>query len=450
MKCECVSLFPPDAHAPKKEMALAPERKPYSAGLLILHRISLRKDASSSKLRSGHGADLRSSCPVRSDPRQGPWFFQVWNRGRSGGQFRRKVESRLENIEEVRNRLISSEPSARSHRELVSPSELPVGKSRQDRVREALFRGGTLSLDNPRYLETVRTLTDELLRVDLEPTDLTIEALSFGNRPAEVRVVARESGVVAGLEEAAWLYTRFGLSAERLKADGECVEPNQVLLQIRGDCGNLLRLERTSLNLIQRMSGIATATRRLQEFVQSCASGTFVVATRKTAWGLLDKRAVHLGGGGTHRLGLGDAILVKNNHLLFFGHKEKEEEAVSLALRRAWPLRRHAAFLEVEVTGLAGALAAGRTFRELQQANPDSCPCLLMLDNVKPDEVAKIVATLRAEELWDHVLIEVSGKISGTEIEAYAACGVDAISVGALTHSCQVLDLHARMEPKAR
>ncbi len=354
-----------------------------------------------------------------------------------------------QSIEKAGNRPISSEPPAGSHRELVGPSELPAGKSRQDRVREALFRGGTLSLDNPRYLDTVRTLTDELLRVDLEPTDLTVEALSFENLPAEVRVVAREPGVVAGLEEAAWFYTRFGLRAERLKADGECVEPNQTLLQIQGDCGNLLRLERTSLNLIQRMSGIATATRRLQEFAQSCAPGTFVVATRKTTWGLLDKRAVHLGGGGTHRLGLGDAILIKNNHLSFFGDKE-EEEAVSLALRRAWPLRRQAAFLEVEVTGVAGALAAARTFRELQQADSDSCPCLLMLDNVKPDGVAKIVAALRAEELWDHVLIEVSGKISGTEIEAYAACGVDAISVGALTHSCRVLDIHARMEPKAR
>ncbi len=72
-----MSLIPPDAHAPKKEMALAPERKPYSAALLILHRISLPKDASSSKLSSGHGADLRSSCPVGSDTRQGPWFFQV-------------------------------------------------------------------------------------------------------------------------------------------------------------------------------------------------------------------------------------------------------------------------------------------------------------------------------------------------------------------------------------
>ena len=289
--------------------------------------------------------------------------------------------------------------------------------------------------------------TEELLRSDLEPADLTVEALALADRPAEVWIVATEPGVVAGVEEAAWLYGRFGLSVEPFKADGERVSPDDAVLRIQGNSKDLLRLERVGLNLIQRMSGIATATRRLQDLVQSRAPETCVVATRKTPWGLLEKRAVHLGGGGTHRLGLWDAILIKNNHLLFFGNKE--DEGVSLVLKRAWPLRREAAFLEVEVTGLAEAVAAGRTFRELQQADPDSCPCLVMLDNVKPEEVARIVAALRAEELWDHVLVEVSGKISEMAMEAYTACGVDAISVGAQTHSCRALDLCARMKLRA-
>jgi len=330
---------------------------------------------------------------------------------------------------------------------VVNSSGLQVARSRRERLMAALFRGASLTLDNSRYLGAVRSLTDELLRSDVEPADLTVAALGLADRPAEVRIVAAEPGIVAGLQEAAWLYGRVGLSVERFKADGERVSPEEAVLGIRGDSKDLLRLERVGLNLVQRMSGIATATRRLQELVQSRAPETFVVATRKTTWGLLDKRAVHLGGGGTHRLGLWDAILIKNNHLMFFGNKEDED--VSLVLKRAWPLRREAAFLEVEVTGLAGALAAGRTFRELQQADPDSCPCLVMLDNVKPEEVARIVAALRAEELWDHVLVEVSGKISETEMKAYAACGVDAISVGALTHSCRVLDLRARMKPRA-
>ena len=295
----------------------------------------------------------------------------------------------------------------------------------------ALFRGATLTLENSRYLDAVSRLTGELFRSDLESTDLTTEVLGLENRPAEVSVVAAEPGVVAGLEEAAWLYRRFGLSVDRPKADGERVRPDEAVLRIEGSSKDLLQLERVGLNLIQRMSGIATATQRLQELVSSRAPGTFVVATRKTPWGLLDKRAVHLGGGGTHRLGLWDAILIKNNHLLFFG--KEEEEGVSLAMRRGWSHRRQAAFVEVEVevSGLAGALAAGRTFRELQQADPEACPCLLMLDNVKPDEVARIVAALRAQDLWEHVLAEVSGRISEAAMEAYAASGVDAISVGA-------------------
>lgn len=329
---------------------------------------------------------------------------------------------------------------------MVDSSGLQVARSRRERLMAALFRGASLTLDNSRYLAAVRSLTEELLRSDLEPADLTVEALALADRPAEVQIVATEPGIVAGLEEAAWLYGQFGMVGERLKADGERVSPDDTVVQIRGESKLLLRLERVSLNLIQRMSGIATATRRLQDLAHSRAPETFVVATRKTPWGLLDKRAVHLGGGGTHRLGLWDAILIKSNHLLFFGNKD---DGVSHALKRAWPRRRQAAFVEVEVSGLAGALAAGRTFRELQQADPDSCPCLVMLDNVKPDEVSKILAALRTEELWDHVLVEVSGKISETAMEAYAACGVDAISVGALTHSCRALDLRARMKLSA-
>ncbi|HEX2713950.1 MAG TPA: carboxylating nicotinate-nucleotide diphosphorylase [Candidatus Acidoferrales bacterium] len=326
-------------------------------------------------------------------------------------------------------------------------SGLQVARSRRERLLAALFRGASLTLDNSRYRDAVHALTNELLRSDLEPADLTVEALGLAGCLAEARIVALEPGVVAGLEEAAWLYDRFGLSVERFKADGERVNPDEAVLQVRGDSKDLLRVERLGLNLIQRMSGIATVTRHLQDLAHSRAPETSVVATRKTPWGLLDKRAVHLGGGGTHRLGLWDAILIKNNHLLFFG--DKEGESVSLALKRAWPLRREAAFVEVEVTGSAGARAAGRTFRDLQQAEPESCPCLIMLDNVKPDEAARIIAMLQTERLWDHVLVEASGKISEAAVEAYAACGVDAISVGALTHSCRALDLRARAIPRA-
>jgi nicotinate-nucleotide pyrophosphorylase (carboxylating) len=325
--------------------------------------------------------------------------------------------------------------------------------SRQERLRSALFRGEGLTLKNPDYFKMVRTFTEELLRVDREPCDLTSAALDFPEGRARAQIIAIESGVLAGLDEAVWYFTNFGVTAQRQSADGQRLEPGQAFLELEGNAEMLLSLERVGLNLLQRMSGIATATRRLQDAVRQrgrlSPPNANVVATRKTPWGLLDKRAAHLGGGGTHRLGLGDAILIKTNHLRLFA--PDEAQAIPMALNRAWTERHRAAFIEVEVTELAGALAAGRAFRALQRTdgNSDSYPCLIMLDNRSVEEASKIIAALRAEGVWDDVLIEVSGGISEETLEAYADCGVDAISVGALTHSCRALDLRCKLEVEA-
>ncbi len=319
-----------------------------------------------------------------------------------------------------------------------------MSQSRQERLSRALFHGASLTLSNPGYLKSVSTITGELLRADREPCDLTSAALGAAEGRGQACIVANEPGTLAGLAEAVWFFTKHGLAAEPHAADGEALKPGQGFLQLQGDCGLLLSLERVGLNLLQRMSGIATATRRLQEIVHARAPQTQVVVTRKTPWGLLDKRAAHLGGGGTHRIGLGDAILIKTNHLRLFA--PKEEDSIPLALRKAWARRAEAAFIEVEVTGIEGALAAGRVFHELRQANADSYPCLVMLDNLAAAEVRQIITTLRACGVWDDILIEVSGGISEGSLEAYADCGVDAISIGALTHSCKALDLRCKLE----
>lgn len=315
---------------------------------------------------------------------------------------------------------------------------------RQKRLRQALFRGDALTLKNPLYLQWVRTFTEELLRSDLEPGDLTTHALRLepGKR-GKARVVAAAPGVLAGLDEVCWFYANHGVHVERLQADGESLHPGDEVLSAEGDQKTFLAVERVGLNLLQRMSGIATLTRRLQEQAHRHSPGTFVVATRKTPWGLLDKRAVHHGGGGTHRLGLWDGILIKTNHLRLIGGAE--EEAIPLALGRAWPFRDRAVFVEVEVRGFNGALVAARAFRKLQQEEADPLPCLLMLDNIGPEETSRILAALWEEGLYEHVLIEASGQISEATVEAYAACGVDAISIGALTHSPPALDLRQRL-----
>ena len=133
------------------------------------------------------------------------------------------------------------------------------------------------------------------------------------------------------------------------------------MLEIEGPRSKLLAYERMGLNLLQRISGIASATRYLQDVVDRRNPDAHVVGTRKTPWGMLDKRALHLGGGGTHRLGLGDAILIKNNHLALIA--SHEEEAARMAIERVWPARDSAVFIEVEVRSSESALAAAEAFR---------------------------------------------------------------------------------------
>jgi nicotinate-nucleotide pyrophosphorylase (carboxylating) len=314
-----------------------------------------------------------------------------------------------------------------------------INRTREQRVEQALFRGGSLTLDNPRYRHAVSTFVEGLLRDDLAPRDLTVEALEIRNNRSSAVVLARESGVAAGLAEMAFLLEAYGVDVAFEKRDGDAMRPGDVLLRAEGEQTQLLALERVGLNLVQRMSGIAMAIRCLQERMQARSFATRIVGTRKTPWGLLDKRALHLGNGGTHRLGLGDAIVIKNNHLALLA--AREEEATPLAIEKAWQFRHDSAFIEIEVRGEGAARAAAGTFRHLRQETAEEYPCLLMLDNMKPDQIGAILDMLRREGLWDHALIEASGGISESNAEAYAACGVDVISIGALTHSPRALDI---------
>jgi len=341
----------------------------------------------------------------------------------------------------------------------MTTTQIETGSAREARLKRALFRGSELHLNNPQYLGAVRAILGELLRSDMGSGDLTAAALELKSERATGYVLAKEAGVAAGLDEYVWLLsgqlsmaTKGGIEVTLRTKDGDQVAAGDTLAEIAGGRGDLLALERVGLNLLQRMSGIATATRNLQQRAQRRKPGTNVVGTRKTPWGLLDKRALHVGGGGTHRLNLGDAILVKNNHLALLS--ANEVEAAGEAVRRAWSFaqqegRERAGFIEVEARSKGSALAAAKVFAELQaresQSDGAACPCLLLLDNLPPAEVSRIVAALREEGLLEHVLIEASGNISEENFEAYAACGADALSVGALTHSARGLDICQRI-----
>lgn len=315
--------------------------------------------------------------------------------------------------------------------------------TREQQIEQALFRGAALTLRNPDYAREVQALTDMLLRADLNPKDLTVAALEIKSKNVAAAVLAREPGIAAGFDEFASLAEAHGISVGFQKKDGDSFQPGDTLLNLEGDQNQLLSLERVGLNLLQRMCGIATLTRCLRQRVAARCPSTRIVATRKTVWSLLDKRAVHLGGGGTHRLGLGDAILIKNNHLALIARRE--EDAVAIALARAWNHRQEAAFIEIEVRGEGSALRAAETFRKLQKESGQRYPCLLMLDNLEPRDISSILDSLRRERLWDYVLVEASGGINHKNVEAYADTGVDAISLGALTHSVRALDLCQRI-----
>ncbi len=315
--------------------------------------------------------------------------------------------------------------------------------TREEQVKRSMFLGASLHLENPEYLQAACAFLDELLAEDTRPRDLTVAALGIGSERAAGRILAKQAGIVAGIAEYRWLLGRGGIAVKALKKDGDAIEPGDVLLEIEGERGVLLSYERVGLNLLQRMSGIATMTHDLQQRVRRRNPATSVIGTRKTPWGLLDKRALHLGGGGTHRLGLGDAILVKNNHLTLLANRE--EEAAPIAVRRAWSLRESAVFIEVEVRSEAGALAAAAAFRQLREQDSAACPCWLLLDNMAPDGIRDILQVLRTDHLLEHVLIEASGNIGEENAEEYADSGVDAMSSGALTHSARALDLSQKL-----
>jgi nicotinate-nucleotide pyrophosphorylase (carboxylating) len=233
----------------------------------------------------------------------------------------------------------------------------------------------------------------------------------------------RERGIAAGLAEAASLFAHYNVAVTLHAADGEPVEAGAVVLALEGPVKSVLLVERTALNLVGRMSGIATATARYVALARASDPHVRVAATRKTApgLGLLDKKAVLLGGGDPHRFTLSDGVLIKDNHLALVPIEE--------AVRRANAFSAYKT-VEVEVETADEAVRAARAGADM-----------VLLDNMTPAEVGDALAALASAGLRDRVRVEVSGGITEATIGEYAALGVDLVSVGALTHSVRSLDL---------
>ncbi len=264
----------------------------------------------------------------------------------------------------------------------------------------------------------------QLLAEDVGQGDVTSAAVVPAGLTAEAAVVAKEAGVAAGIEETVALAESLGLRAKTEVVDGDEIKNGKVILRLSGNAQSILSAERTMLNLLSRMSGIATATRRLMEKLQKANSTAKIAATRKTAPGLgyFDKKAVLVGGGDPHRLRLDDMILVKDNHIAIAG---SVENAVKRAKAASFSKK-----IEVEVTSTANALKAA-------EAGAD----IVMLDNFSPKQVRDAVEALKKAGFFGKILLEASGGITAENLLDYASAQVNIISMGALTHSVQALDI---------
>ncbi|MDP7115855.1 MAG: carboxylating nicotinate-nucleotide diphosphorylase [Candidatus Woesearchaeota archaeon] len=309
--------------------------------------------------------------------------------------------------------------------------------NRKKTLEKAFQRGHLLSLKNKFYLDWVKKFIVDETKGDVgDIGDVTSDSVLSKNPVVKAKVYVRERGIVAGVEEVSYFYKNNGISVKVLKKDGSRVKKGDVVLRISGKLKDLLRIERSALDLMQRMSGIAS----LADSLMGKVKGRIGIApTRKTQWRYLDKKAVYVGGGLTHRLALWESVLIKDNHLKALRMLDVED-VVESALRNA-AKNKKANFIEIEVVNQKDAVRAAKVFKELKLKKP----CLIMLDNINPLGIKKIIKELKRLKLYDSVLIEASGGITPEKVVSFSKSGADVVSLGYLTHSVKVLDIKQKI-----
>lgn len=260
----------------------------------------------------------------------------------------------------------------------------------------------------------------EYLEEDLYYGDATY----VESKNVRAKIISKDNGVIAGVRVAKIAFESFGINILNSIKDGNKVKKGDIVMEIKGNSKDILMLERTVLNILMRMSGIATATAEMVEKARSVNPNVRIAATRKTTPGfrIFEKMAVEIGGGDPHRFGLGDCVLVKDNHIAVAGDLVK---AIRLAKSASFTKK-----IEVEVRSAEEALIAAREGVDI-----------IMLDNFKPKEIEEVIELLEREGLRKTVLLEASGGITPENVKEYAKTGVDIISSGYITHSAKVLDL---------
>lgn len=261
----------------------------------------------------------------------------------------------------------------------------------------------------------------EFLREDIGEGDITTDAAVPEDLEASAEVAAREDGVLAGLEEVAQLLEHEGLKHKTSFKDGDEIKKGSVLMEVRGNARKILSVERLILNILTRMSGIATLTKSLAK--KAAPYGVTIAGTRKTTPGFryFEKRAMEIGGGHPHRLGLDDAFLIKDNHIAVAGLEDAIKRVKKSGISKT---------VEVEVSTTEDALCACRLGADI-----------IMLDNVEPDTIEKTINEIEKEGLRNRVKIELSGGITPGNLEQFIRLRPDVISIGALTTNAKWLDM---------
>ena len=255
---------------------------------------------------------------------------------------------------------------------------------------------------------------------DVGNGDITSKLLQ--KKSIVARIITREETIVAGTMYAKEIFALKKCRTKIYKKDGKIAKQNQTILEIKGNAGDILTCERTALNLLSRMCGIATQTNNLKKQIKSVGSKSKVFATRKTVPGLrfFDKEAVKIGGGEKHRMTLNEMIMIKDNHLAV-------EKSIEGILRKA---KKTSGKIEIEVETQKDAILCAKMGADI-----------IMLDNFSPEKIKKTINKLTELKLRNKVVLEASGRINSKNIAKYAKTNVDMISVGSITNSVEGIDL---------
>ena len=273
-------------------------------------------------------------------------------------------------------------------------------------------------------------IIEYMLREDEGFGDITSNALIPENKVFYAKLISKDDGILAGIEIIKEMFLEYGIEIISSKDDGDAIKKGDILLEIEGNARRILLLERTALNLLMRMSGVATVTNRIVAKVNDANPKVRVAGTRKTAPALqkFDKLAIAIGGGDPHRNALDDMVLIKDNHIAVVG---SVKDALLLAMENVSFSKK----IEIEVESVEDALIACENGADI-----------VMLDNMSPEEVQSTLNALKEKGLRENVLIEISGGITEDNILDYAPLDVDIISLGSITHQASSLNFSLDMD----